>query len=54
MRHNDVSDGDVDNIAAVLPDSAAELHQSGAGLLEHVEPDVSCFFDAIETHVIVA
>ena len=50
VRCNDVSNGDLRDSAAVwLSDSAAGLHQSGAGLLEHVEPDVSCFFDATKT-----
>ena len=48
MRSNDVGDGDLlrdgDSAATVLPDSEAEQHQSGAGLLEHVKPYVSRSF----------
>jgi len=50
-RRNDVINGNLHDSATVLPDSAAGLHQSGAGLLEHVESYVSCYFDTNETPV---
>ena len=53
-RRSDVSDGDLHDSAAVLPAAAAGLHQSGARLLEHVQPYVSCFSDETSIHTCTA